>query len=222
MKTKKLTQIALLATVVAATPVMFAQTPGGAGTTTEPGANTLRPGRPASQPSGPSANQGQSGAQGQTGAQAGAAGQAGQTSITEVISAGTTFSTLEKALKAADLDTTLSDEQGSFTIFAPTDEAFDKLPAGTLDRLMRAENKDKLRSLLLHHVVSGKMLAADLKSGNIKTMSGETIQLSATAGDVQVGGSRVSSADRVASNGVVHTIGEVLVPKSVDLQKLDK
>lgn len=212
MKTKKLTQIALLATFVAATPVMLAQqSPSGGGTATEPGANTLRPGRPASQPGGPGA--GQTGAAGQ---------QAGQSSITTIVGEASTFSTLEKALKAADLDKTLSDEQGSFTLFAPTDAAFDKLPAGTLDRLLRQENKDKLRTLLLNHVVSGKMLAADLKSGNIKTMSGETIQLTATAGDVQVGGSRVSSADRVASNGVVHTIGEVLVPKSIDLQQLNK
>lgn len=212
MKTKKLTQIALLATFVAATPVMLAQqSPSGGGTATEPGANTLRPGRPVSQPGGPGA--GQTGAAGQ---------QAGQSSITTIVGEASTFSTLEKALKAADLDKTLSDEQGSFTLFAPTDAAFDKLPAGTLDRLLRQENKDKLRTLLLNHVVSGKMLAADLKSGNIKTMSGETIQLTATAGDVQVGGSRVSSADRVASNGVVHTIGEVLVPKSIDLQQLNK
>jgi uncharacterized surface protein with fasciclin (FAS1) repeats len=186
MKTKQLTQIALLATLVAATPVILAQT--------------------ASEP-------------GQTKAQAGVAA---QSSITEIISDASTFSTLEKALKAADLDKTLSDEQGSFTLFAPTDAAFDKLPAGTLERLLRAENKEKLRTLLLNHVVSGKMLAADLKSGNVKTMSGETIQLTATAGDVQVGGSKVSTADRVANNGVVHTIGEVLIPKSIDLKELNK
>jgi uncharacterized surface protein with fasciclin (FAS1) repeats len=234
MKTKQLTKLALLASLAAATPIALAQQSpaGGAGTsgTNEPGANTLRPGRPASQPG--SSATGQSNAQqrqldaaerqADAQRQAGAAQDAAQKStVTEIISEGTTYSTLEKALKAADLDATLDDQQGSFTLFAPTDEAFDKLPAGTLNKLLRAENKDKLRSILLNHVVSGKMMAADLKSGNLKTLSGETIQLSATAGDVQVGGSKVSTADRVASNGVVHAIGEVLIPKSVNLQELE-
>ena len=127
---------------------------------------------------------------------------------------------LEKCLKSAKLDQTLADEQASFTIFAPTNEAFEAIPAATLAKLMKDENRDQLRAILLNHVVAGKRMAADLETGNIKTMSGETIQVTATAGDVQIAGSRVSSPDMQASNGVIHTIGEVIIPKSVNVQEL--
>lgn len=135
--------------------------------------------------------------------------------LTAMIGDSVTFSTLTKALKAAELDATLG-AKGEFTIFAPTDDAFGKLPPGVLTKLLLPENKEKLRSLLLYHVVAGRVLAADLKDGNVKTMNGEEVKIAASADKVEVDGSKVFSADVVASNGVMHSIGEVLVPKSLN------
>ena len=89
-----------------------------------------------------------------------------QGSLTDLISDSVSFTTLKAALKASELDVTLG-QKGVYTIFAPTDEAFDKLPAGTLGKLMLPENKEKLRSLLLYHVIPGQMLAVDLKEGEV-------------------------------------------------------
>ena len=124
-------------------------------------------------------------------------------------------STLTKALKAAGLDLTLGDK-GEFTIFAPTDEAFGKLPPEVLTKLMLPENKEKLRSLLLYHVIAGKLLAANLKDGDVKTMNGEKIKVDVETDKVEIDGSKVFSADVAATNGVMHTIGTVLVPKSLE------
>jgi uncharacterized surface protein with fasciclin (FAS1) repeats len=135
--------------------------------------------------------------------------------LTAMIADSATFSTLTKALKAAGLDTTLGNK-GEFTIFAPTDEAFGKVPAEVLTKLMLPENKEKLRSLLLYHVVAGKVLAADLKKGDVKTMNGEKVKINVESDKIEVGGSKVFSADVAASNGVMHSIGEVLIPKSLD------
>ncbi len=136
-------------------------------------------------------------------------------SLSSVIGDSVTFSTLTKALKAAELDLTLGNK-GEFTIFAPTDEAFGKLPAEVLTKLMLPENKEKLRSLLLYHVVAGKVLAADFKAGEVKTMNGEKVKVAVEADKVEVDGSKVFSADVTATNGVMHTIGTVLVPKSLE------
>lgn len=136
-------------------------------------------------------------------------------SLTAMIADSATFSTLTKALKAAELDVTLG-AKGEFTIFAPTDEAFGKLPAETLTKLMLPENKEKLRSLLLYHVIAGKMLAADLIDGEVKTMNGEKVKIEVEADKIELDGSKVFSADVVATNGVMHSIGTVLVPKSLD------
>lgn len=136
-------------------------------------------------------------------------------SLTAMISDSATFSTLTKALKAAKLDLTLGNK-GEFTIFAPTDEAFGKLPEGVLTKLMLPENNEKLRSLLLYHVVAGKVLAADLKDGDVKTMNGEKVKVDVESDNIEVGGFKVFSADVLANNGVMHSIGEVLVPKSLD------
>ena len=136
--------------------------------------------------------------------------------LTATISDSVTFSTLKKALVASGLDVTLADKKGMFTIFAPTDEAFDKLPAGALGKLMMPQNKEKLRSLLLYHVVAGKVLAASLKDGEITTMNGEKVKIKIEGETVQVGETKVFSADVMATNGVMHSIGEVLVPKSLD------
>ncbi len=136
-------------------------------------------------------------------------------SLTAVITDSTTFSTLKKALKAAELDITLG-TKGEYTVFAPTDEAFGKLPPAVLTKLLLPENKEKLRSLLLYHVLPGKVTAAELKDGELKTMNGEKIKVAVAGTSVEVEGSKVFSADVMANNGVMHSIGTVLIPKSLD------
>lgn len=136
-------------------------------------------------------------------------------SLTSMIADSTTFSTLTKALVAAELDATIGVD-GEFTIFAPTDEAFGKLSAETLTKLMLPENKEKLRSLLLYHVVAGKVLAADLKDGDVKSLNGEKFKVDVSDDKVEINGNKVFSADVRANNGVMHTIGTVMVPKSLD------
>lgn len=143
-------------------------------------------------------------------------------SLTNVIQDSASFSILSKALVASGLDQTLG-TKGTYTIFAPTDEAFQKLPKETLDKLLLPENKEKLRSLLLYHVVPGKVLAAELKEGDVKTMNGEKLAVDIDGDKVKVEDSKVFTTDQMASNGVMHSVGEVLVPKSMDgYAKLDE
>jgi uncharacterized surface protein with fasciclin (FAS1) repeats len=136
-------------------------------------------------------------------------------SLTTVIADSASFSTLTKALKATGLDATLGGTD-EFTIFAPTDEAFGKLPAETLAKLMLPENKEKLRMLLLYHVVAGRVLAADLKDGDVKTVNGAKLKIDVATDKIEVDGAKVYSSDVIATNGVMHSIGKVLVPKSLD------
>lgn len=136
-------------------------------------------------------------------------------SLTKMISDSATFATLTKALVASGLDVTLG-TKGEYTIFAPTDEAFGKLPAETLAKLLLPENKEKLRSLLLYHVVAGKVLSTDLKDGDVKTMNGEKVKVDVEQDGVEIEDSKVFSADVAASNGVMHSIGTVMVPDSLD------
>lgn len=136
-------------------------------------------------------------------------------SLTTVIAKSATFSTLTKALKAAELDATLGGKD-VFTVFAPTDEAFGKLPEETLTKLMLPENKEKLRMLLLYHVVAGKVLAADMVKGEVKTVNGEKVEVDVSGDKIEVNGAKVFSADVSATNGVMHSIDKVLVPKSLD------
>jgi len=136
-------------------------------------------------------------------------------SLTAMISDSTTFSTLKKALKAAELDVILG-AKGEYTIFAPTDDAFGKLPAAVLTKLLLPENKEKLRSLLLYHVLPGKVLASGLKDGDLKTMNGEKVKVDSDGTKIEIEGSKVFSADVMANNGVMHSIGTVLIPKSLD------
>lgn len=136
-------------------------------------------------------------------------------SLTAIIADSVTFSTLTKGLKAAELDSTLG-TKGEYTLFAPTDEAFGKLPAAVLTKLLLPENKEKLRSLLLYHVVAGKVLAADLKDGNVKTMNGEKVKVDVESDKVEIDGAKVYSTDVAATNGVMHTLGKVLIPKSME------
>jgi uncharacterized surface protein with fasciclin (FAS1) repeats len=128
------------------------------------------------------------------------------------VSAGS-FQTLATALKAADLLDTLKGP-GPFTVFAPTDDAFAKLPAGTLESLLEPENKAKLKSILTYHVVPGRVLAADVvKLDRAKTLQGQSVAIAATEGSVKIDGATVVKADVSASNGVIHVIDTVILPR---------
>ena len=123
------------------------------------------------------------------------------------------FKTLVKALQAAGLVETLKGA-GPFTVFAPTDEAFGKLPAGTLEALLKPENKQKLQRILTSHVVAGKVLAADVvKTSSAKAVSGETLRIASREGGVTVEGAKVVKTDIAATNGVIHVIDRVMLPK---------
>ena len=129
--------------------------------------------------------------------------------------AGGSFKTLAKALDAAGLVTTLKGA-GPFTVFAPTDEAFAKLPDGTLETLLKPENKEKLRRILTYHVVAGKVMASDVvKLQSAKAVSGDTITPKVENGMVHVDNATVTSADVLASNGVIHVIDSVILPKGL-------
>jgi len=136
-----------------------------------------------------------------------------QKDIVDTAVAAGSFNTLAKALTAAGLVETLKGA-GPFTVFAPTDEAFAKLPAGTVESLLKPENKEKLRRLLTYHVVSGKVSAADaMKVKSAQAVSGDTITVATKGGTVMVDGAKVVKADIAASNGVIHVIDSVIMPK---------
>ncbi|MEK7950924.1 fasciclin domain-containing protein [Luteolibacter soli] len=144
-------------------------------------------------------------------------------SIAAALGDSATFSILTKALQVTGLDATLGSHKGTFTIFAPTDEAFSKLPAGTLDKLMLPENNEKLRSLLLFHVLPGSFAMADLKNGEIKTMNGEKVEIDIKSDTKQVEDSKIFKSDVVATNGIIHSVDKVMVPHSLDgFAKLDE
>jgi uncharacterized surface protein with fasciclin (FAS1) repeats len=135
--------------------------------------------------------------------------------IVDTAVAAGSFTTLAKALKAADLVATL-EGPGPFTVFAPTDDAFAKLPAGTLNDLLKPENKDKLRRILTYHVVAGEVRAADVVTlQSAKAVSGDTITVKAKNGKVHVDGANVTKTDIQASNGVIHIIDAVILPKGI-------
>ena len=132
--------------------------------------------------------------------------------IVDTAVAAGSFTTLATALTAADLVSTLKGA-GPFTVFAPTDEAFAKLPAGTLDNLLKPENKATLVRVLTYHVVPGKVMAADVvKISSTKTVNGDAVNVKVAGGDVMVDKARVVKADIAASNGVIHVIDRVLLP----------
>jgi uncharacterized surface protein with fasciclin (FAS1) repeats len=123
------------------------------------------------------------------------------------------FTTLVAAVKAAGLVDTLKGP-GPFTVFAPTDAAFAKLPPGTLDSLLKPENKAKLVSILTYHVVAGSVMAADVvKLHSAKTVQGESLTIKVKDGAVMVNNAHVTKTDIAASNGVIHVIDTVLMPK---------
>ena len=131
--------------------------------------------------------------------------------VATAVGAGS-FTTLAKALTAADLVGTLKGA-GPFTVFAPTDEAFAKLPAGTLENLLKPENKAQLRRILTYHVVSGKVMAADVvKLRSATAVSGDTVSITVMGSGVTVNSAKVVKTDIAASNGVIHVIDTVLIP----------
>ena len=140
----------------------------------------------------------------------------GHGSIADKAKAAGTFSTLLAAAEAAGLAETLNNGEGPFTVFAPTDDAFAALPEGTVEDLLKPENKERLAAILSYHVVPGKVMSADLagKSTNAKTVEGSEVTVDATGDSVKVDGATVTQADIEATNGVIHVIDAVIMPKS--------
>jgi uncharacterized surface protein with fasciclin (FAS1) repeats len=131
--------------------------------------------------------------------------------VQTAVSAGS-FNTLVAALKAADLVATLQGE-GPFTVFAPTDAAFAKLPEGTIENLLKPENKDQLTAILTYHVVPGKVMARDVIALNsAKTANGKSVAIDASSGGVRINQANVVQTDIETSNGVIHIIDEVILP----------
>jgi uncharacterized surface protein with fasciclin (FAS1) repeats len=134
--------------------------------------------------------------------------------IVEVASSNEDFSTLVAAVGAADLVETLNGE-GPFTVFAPTDEAFEALPEGVLDALLLEENQDVLVSILTYHVVPGEVTSDQITDGDVATVEGSTVAIS-TENGVMVNDATVVTPDVMASNGVIHVIDAVIIPPDVD------
>ncbi len=122
------------------------------------------------------------------------------------------FKTLVAAVQAAGLVETLQGT-GPFTVFAPTDDAFAKLPAGTVESLLKPENKAKLAAILKYHVVAGTVMAADVKTGKVKSVQGQELTFLVKDGAVTVDAAKVVKTDIAASNGVIHVIDSVILPK---------
>lgn len=131
--------------------------------------------------------------------------------IVEIAADSPDHTTLVAAVKAAGLAETLSGD-GPFTLFAPTNAAFDKLPAGTLDSLLLPENKAKLAGILTYHVVPAKVMAADVKSGSAPTVNGKKLTVRADDTGVMVNKAKVTATDLVGSNGVIHVVDSVILP----------
>jgi len=135
-----------------------------------------------------------------------------QKDIVETAVAAGSFNTLVKAVEAAGLVDTLK-SKGPFTVFAPTDEAFAKLPPGTLDSLLQPENKAKLRAILTYHVVPGRLTAKQIMHmSSARTVEGGRVRFSVVDGKVMVNGAQVVQADIPTSNGIIHVIDKVLLP----------
>lgn len=133
--------------------------------------------------------------------------------VVDVAAANGSFKTLTAALKAAGLDKALASE-GPFTIFAPTDEAFAALPEGTVEELLKPENRDTLITILTYHVVSGENTSKTLKSGEAETLEGAAVEVKVSSNGVMVNDANVVTADIPATNGVIHVIDKVIMPPS--------
>ncbi len=131
--------------------------------------------------------------------------------IVEIAAGSPDHTTLVAAIKAAGLVETLSGA-GPFTVFAPTNAAFAKLPAGTVESLLLPENKAKLVAVLTYHVVPAKVMAAEVKSGQVPTVNGKALTVKADATGVTVNNAKVVATDLVGSNGVIHAVDTVILP----------
>jgi uncharacterized surface protein with fasciclin (FAS1) repeats len=132
--------------------------------------------------------------------------------VVEIAAGNDDFSTLVAAVKAAGLAETLSGD-GPFTVFAPTNEAFSKLPEGTVETLLKPENKEKLAAVLTYHVVAAKVMAADVKAGKVATVNGAEATITVKDGAVMIDGAKVVTTDIVGKNGVIHVVDTVIMPK---------
>jgi uncharacterized surface protein with fasciclin (FAS1) repeats len=133
--------------------------------------------------------------------------------IVENAAASSEHTTLVAAVKAAGLDGTLSGA-GPFTVFAPANAAFEKLPAGTVDNLLKPQSKNDLTKVLTYHVVSGALRSTDLQDGQkLKTVQGQELTVSMRDGKVMINGANVTTADVISSNGVTHVVDGVILPK---------
>jgi len=133
--------------------------------------------------------------------------------IVDTAAAAGSFKTLAKALDAAGLVETLKGK-GPFTVFAPIDEAFAKLPGGTLEELLKPENKDKLIAILTYHVVPGKVMASQVAQlQSAKTVNGQALSITTEGGTVRVDDAKIVKTDIICRNGVIHVIDSVLLPK---------
>lgn len=139
------------------------------------------------------------------------AGNKPSNTIVDIAANAGSFNTLVAAVKAAGLAETLS-SKGPFTVFAPTDEAFAKLPKGTIESLLKPENKEKLIAILTYHVVGAKVMSSDVKSGKVATVNGKKLNVRANAKGVRVNKAKVVKTDIAASNGVIHVIDTVVLP----------
>lgn len=145
-------------------------------------------------------------------ANAGSYGHKSSKNIVETASSNGSFTTLVAALEAAGLSETLQGD-GPFTVFAPTDEAFAKLPAGTVENLLLPENQDQLIAILTYHVVAGKVTSAQVvKLESATTVNGQDVQIRQEKDTVMIDGATVAAVDVMASNGVIHVIDEVILP----------
>ena len=152
-------------------------------------------------------------ASGEQGVMVGGAMMVPSKNIVENAAGSSDHTTLVAAVKAAGLDGTLSGP-GPFTVFAPTNAAFEKLPAGTVDNLLKPENKQQLTDILTYHVVPGSLKAADLQDGQkLKTVQGKELTVMMKDGKVMIDGATVTIPDVVSSNGVTHVIDAVVTPK---------
>jgi uncharacterized surface protein with fasciclin (FAS1) repeats len=133
--------------------------------------------------------------------------------VVSVAASSDQFKTLVAAITAAGLAEVLQAE-GPYTVFAPTDAAFAKLPAGTVDNLLKPENKEQLIAVLKYHVLSGKVMAADVKTMKATTVQGQDLQLDVSDKGVYVDNAKVVQTDILADNGVIHVIDTVILPKS--------
>jgi uncharacterized surface protein with fasciclin (FAS1) repeats len=141
-----------------------------------------------------------------------AADEATPQTVVAIAAGNPDFSTLVAAVTAAGLAEALSGE-GPFTVFAPTNEAFAKLPEGTVESLLEPENKEKLVAILTYHVVAAKVMAADVATGKVKTLQGGELDVVVSDGTVTVNGAKVVATDIIGSNGVIHVIDSVVLPK---------